>query len=139
MKMEMHRLADTEDRSSPQAIYDIMDWCVASLVPLLKESRMTPKAKRREGQGCPDHKGEVAYDVVERTMTLLGDMVMVGMTGAGVEMKIAAFCDVVMATGMHLCIGSGPMCVCVCWLASISCMSSYQALKVMTTVHAFGC
>lgn len=76
--------------------------------------------------------------VVERVMTLLGDMVMVGMTGAGVEMKIAAFCDIVMATGMHLC-AVKVVDVCVCWLESIlliSCMPSYEVLVVIIVLDS---
>ncbi|KAL5508894.1 hypothetical protein EMCRGX_G004156 [Ephydatia muelleri] len=125
-KMKMHRLADTENRSSPQAIYDVIDWCVASLVPLLNESRITPRAKRREGQECPDLKGEVAYEVVERIMTLLGDMVMVEMTGADVEMKIAAFCDVVMATA------AGPA------LITMACKVLYQLREVSSRCELEG-
>eukprot|EP00731_Ephydatia_muelleri_P012779 Em0007g89a len=124
--MKMHRLADTENRSSPQAIYDVIDWCVASLVPLLNESRITPRAKRREGQECPDLKGEVAYEVVERIMTLLGDMVMVEMTGADVEMKIAAFCDVVMATA------AGPA------LITMACKVLYQLREVSSRCELEG-
>ena len=86
---------------------DIMDWCVETVVPSFKESGMVPRPKRRaaEGEGCPDHKGVLAYEVVDKVMTLLGDMIMVGLTGIAMEMKIATFTDVV---------GTGIVWVCVC-------------------------
>ena len=83
---------------------DIMDWCVETVVPSFKECGMVPRPKRRaaEGEGCPDHKGVLAYEVVDKVMTLLGDMIMVGLTGVAMEMKIATFTDVV---------GTGIVCV----------------------------
>jgi hypothetical protein len=104
MKLEMHRLASEGKSASPQAIMDIMDWCVETVVPSFKECGMVPRPKRRaaEGEGCPDHKGVLAYEVVDKVMTLLGDMIMVGLTGVAMEMKIATFTDVV---------GTGIVCV----------------------------
>ena len=43
----------------------------------------------------------LAYEVVDKVMTLLGDMIMVGLTGIAMEMKIATFTDV---TGTSLCV-----------------------------------
>lgn len=128
MKMEMHRLANSEDRSSPQAIDDIMDWCVATVVPQLKEIKTTPKAKRRAGEGNkdPDLRGDVAYEVVEMAMTLLGDMIMVGLTGTSTELKIAMFCDVVMGTG------AGPS------LLPTACKVFYQLVEVSSRCELEG-
>ena len=72
-----------------------------TVVPSFKESGMVPRPKRRpaEREGCPDHKGVLAYEVLDKMMTLLGDMVMLGLTGVAMEIKVATFTDV---TGIEL-------------------------------------